>query len=517
MKKLILCSFGLLLLTKSYAQMSGSAIDQLTERTLKAFYVPGAAVAVIKDGKVIHSKGYGVRSLRTGLPVDENTVFGIASNTKAFTAAAMGILVDEGKLHWDDKVRDYIPEFKLYDPYVSDAFTIRDLLAHHSGLGPGAGDLMIFPDSSDFTVKDVIYNLRFLKPVRGFRTHFDYSNELYTVAGEVIARASGMSYEDFIEQRIMAPLGMNHSAAAFGRLKDTADVIDAHILRNGKATVIQRNAINAGHPAGGVNASLSDLEKWVLMQLADGKYGTAPQHQLFSSSVHRQMWSPQTIAGVAGPGPYNTHFSAYGMGWGISDITGGYIQVRHTGGLDGMVSQITIVPELGLGIIVLTNQEEPGAFIAITNQIKDGYLGIKGIDRIAENVKKMQAKHEYSNKVKDSVGRIVAQLAKNNVGSSVTTLYTGTFKDSWLGEVRIGLNKGKLWFASKRSPKLSGELLHYKGTTFVARWTDRGLNADAFVMFRLDENGKASGFSMKAISPDTDFSYDYQDLDFYRE
>jgi CubicO group peptidase (beta-lactamase class C family) len=173
---------------------------------MRAFDVPGIAVAVIKDGKVIHSKGYGVRSLNTKEKVDENTLFGIASNSKAFTAAALGILIDEGKLKWDDKVRDYIPEFKLYNPYVTEEFTIRDLLTHRSGMGLGAGDLMFFPDSSDFTLKDILYNLRFLKPVSGFRTKYDYDNNLYIVAGEVVARVSGKSWDDFVEERILRPI-----------------------------------------------------------------------------------------------------------------------------------------------------------------------------------------------------------------------------------------------------------------------------------------------------------------------
>src|SRR6187399_838747 len=193
-------------------QLSGSQIDSLTERAMKAFDVPGIAVAVIKDGKVIHSKGYGVRSLNSKEKVDENTLFGIASNSKLFTAAALGILVDEGKLKWDDKVSDYIPEFKLYDPYVTAEFTIKDLLTHRSGLGLGAGDLMFFPDGNDFTMKDIISNLRYLKPVSGFRTKFDYDNNLYLIAGEIVTRVSGKSWAEFVEEKIFAPLVMDKSS-----------------------------------------------------------------------------------------------------------------------------------------------------------------------------------------------------------------------------------------------------------------------------------------------------------------
>ena len=174
-------------------------LDSLVEKTIKMFEVPGMAVAIIKDGNVIHSKGYGVRSLHSRQKMDENTLFGIASNSKAFTAAALSILSEQGKLKLDDKVTDYIPEFKLYDPYVTEAFSIKDLLTHRSGLGLGAGDLMFWPDSADFTKKDIIHNLRYLKAVSPFRTKYDYDNLLYIVAGEIVSRVSGMSWEDFIE------------------------------------------------------------------------------------------------------------------------------------------------------------------------------------------------------------------------------------------------------------------------------------------------------------------------------
>lgn len=178
-------------------------IDSLVEKVLTTFDVPGISVAVVKDDKVIHAKGYGVRLLVTKQKVDENTLFGIASNSKAFTAAALAMLIDDGKMQWDDKVTDYIPEFKLYNPYVTEEFTVRDLLTHRSGLGLGAGDLMMWPDSNNFTKKDIIHNLRYLKPVSSFRSKYDYDNNLYIIAGEVIERVSGMSWEDFIEKRIM--------------------------------------------------------------------------------------------------------------------------------------------------------------------------------------------------------------------------------------------------------------------------------------------------------------------------
>lgn len=186
-------------------------IDRLVIRTMETFNVPGIAVAVIKDDNVVHMKGYGVSSIITGKKTDENTLFAIASNSKAFTAATLGILVDEGKIRWETRVTDIIPEFRLYNSYVTEDFNIKDLLTHRSGLGLGAGDLMLWPDSSLFTREEIIHNLRYLKQVSPFRTKYDYDNLLYIVAGEIVARISGQSWEQFVEQRIMKPLGMDRS------------------------------------------------------------------------------------------------------------------------------------------------------------------------------------------------------------------------------------------------------------------------------------------------------------------
>ncbi len=514
MRNFLLLICLLVSLQEIHAQpLSATEIDSVAERARKAFNVPGIAVAVIKDGNIIHSKGYGIRSLNTNLPVDENTLFGIASNSKAFTAFALGLLVDEGKLSWDDKVRKWIPEFKLYSPYVTEEFTIRDLLTHRSGLGLGAGDLMFFPDSSNFELKDIIYNLQFLKQVSGFRTKYDYDNNMYIVAGEVVKRASGMSWDDFVETRIMQPIGMTKSACSFDRLKDKSDVIDAHAEVEGKVKVIARSSLKVGHSAGGINSSIADLSKWVSLLLAQGKYGPN-NSQLFSTAVQNEIWSPQTIIKTGAPGYYNTHFRAYGFGFVIDDVKG-YKEMSHTGGLEGMVTQITIIPELKLGIIVLTNQQEGDAFISITNQIKDGYLGLKGKDWVSDLV---ASRNRQMAEAKTITDPIWAEINKAQINQAKIdfNMYTGTYKDPWLGEVLITERNGKLWFDSKRSPKLTGELLPYKGNSFVVKWRDRSMDADAFVMFRLDENAKAVEIKMKPVSPLTDFSFDFQDLDLTR-
>ncbi|WMW82466.1 serine hydrolase [Undibacterium cyanobacteriorum] len=498
--------------------LTAEQIDSLVERTLKTFNVPGISVAVIKDDKVVHAKGYGVRSIRSKLPMQTDTMVGIASNSKAFTAAALAILVDEGKLQWGDKVNNIIPEFKLYNPYVTEEFTVLDLMTHRSGMGLGAGDLMFFPDGSDFTIKDVIHNLRYLKQTSSFRSQFDYDNNLYIVAGEVIKRVSGLSWEDFIEQRIMRPLGMQHSAASISRLNKKDNQVEPHVPVNGALQIVPFKPNEVINAAGGIYSNIDEMSHWVRMQLNRGRYGHELQQRLFSEKVQHEMWSPHTIIPM-GPvgGSYNTHFTTYGIGWDVRDVKG-YKQVSHTGGLLGMVTQVTMIPELKLGIVVLTNQEQGAAFTAITNTIKDSYLGMPVVDRIKENADRVQKRDEEANKITAEVWKSIdAQMKANGKVKLDVTPYVGVYKDDWFGEVSISVNKvGQLQWASKRSPALIGDLSFYRGSSFVVKWHDRSFNADAFVNFQLDTDGNAQKITMKAISPLTDFSFDFHDLELRR-
>lgn len=496
--------------------LTTSQIDTLVERSMKTFDVPGIAVAIVKDGKIILEKGYGVTSLNTMQKMNAHTRFGIASNSKAFTTAALGILVDEGKLKWNDRVTDYIPGFKLYAPYVTENFTIRDLLTHRSGMGLGAGDLMIWPDSSTFTLNDIIHNLRYLKQVSDFRTKYDYDNLLYIVAGEVVARVSGMSWEKFIQTKIMDPLQMTESAPNYELLKDKNNVIDPHAPVNGKVQVIHRDWKYVADAAGGIYSSVHDMCKWVTMQMNDGKYGDDLSKQLLEKSTHEEMWTPQTIIPVHGPTPYNTHFASYGLGWFLSDEMG-YKVVTHTGGLAGIVTQVTLIPELKLGIIVFTNQQSGAAFRSITNTIKDSYFGIKGKDWVKQYKELVDKSVSDAKEITDKIWKDIDAAQQKNTVRVDFSKYTGTYTDPWFGDVIISEKNGKPWFDSKNSPRLTGEMVYYKGNTFIVKWNDRSMDADAYVMFTLDYQGNPDGIKMKPISPLTDFSFDFQDLDFTRK
>lgn len=514
MKKLLFIAIATFTTSLSFAQIKESKLDDVVARTMKAFNVPGIAVAIVKDGKVVISKGYGVANINTQQKVDGNTLFGIASNSKAFTTAALGMLVDEKKINWDDKVIQYIPEFKMYNDYVTNEFTIRDLLTHRSGLGLGAGDLMIWPDGHNFTPKDIIKNIQYLKPVSGFRAEYDYDNLLYVIAGEVIERVSGKSWCEFVENRIMKPLQMNNSAASWRRLKDTSNTIVPHVPTNGKLEIIKRYTNTIFDAAAGIYSSTNDMSKWVIAQLKNGKYGENNQNQLFSEAVHKEMWTPQTILPITGMKPYNCNFKTYGLGWQLSDINGN-LQVSHTGGLDGIVTQTILFPEIQLGIIVLTNQQSGAAFNAISNTIKDSYLNLKYPDHVEALYNERRQKEDNADKITDEVSAKVDENQMKRMKIDPMK-FIGAYVDNWFGEIDIYATKGTLRFKSKRSPRLAGSIFLYENNTFIVKWDNRSFHADALVYFDVNENGFGTHFKMKAISPLTDFSYDFQDLDFVR-
>lgn len=512
MKRLFAIGLTLLFISFSQAQgLSAAQIDTLVERTLKAFQVPGMAVGVVKDGKLIHAKGYGVRSLNNPKPVDANTLFGIASNSKAFTSAAIGMLVDEGKLKLDDKVRDIIPEFKLYEPFVTEDFRIRDLLSHRCGLGLGAGDLMFFPDSAVFSVNDAIYNLRFLKPESPFRTKFQYNNLMFITAGEIVHRVSGKSWFDFIEERFFKPLGMSGSYAQYNRIPDKSNIIEPHAICDKRLQVISHHNSELMSSAGTIFTNVNDLSKWVT-SVMNNMAIPGSDKTLVSKRFLNEMLNAQTPIQVGAPGTYATHFSAYGLGFFLSDVKG-YKQISHSGGLPGNVTQITMIPEIGLGIIVLTNQQEGGAFRAVTDAIKDSYLGITGMDRVTLYSTARNKNVANANRLVDSIYNLIAIQAKLKIKRDMNR-YVGTYRDVWMGDFNIAIENGKLIMRSVKSPKLKGELLFLKENMLLIRWFDRSFDADALLSFNTDTDNKITGFTLEAISPMTDFSFDFSDLEF---
>ncbi len=494
-----------------FAQMlTTSQIDSLANEDLQLFHVPGLAIGVVKDGNLIYSKGFGVGSLLTRKAVDSATLFGIASNTKAFTAAALGLLVDEKKIDWDDKVTRYIPEFRLYDRLATQEMTIRDLLCHRSGLATGAGDLMHDPDSTDFTVHDIIHNLRFLKPKYSFRSKFAYDNNLYLVAGEVIARVSKMRWEDFIEQRIFKPLDMKNSAASYYGCSKNPDLIDPHRSINDTARIVARYTSTKDDAAGGIYSNVVDMSKWLLMLMNNGKYGENGDKRLLSEQTVAALLSPQMPIGVGKPDAYNTHFAAYGLGWFLLDAKG-YKLIVHTGQDVGMVSEVCLIPELQLGIVVLTNSES-SAINAITYQILDGYLDVQHVDESSSSFARSQANERMTTRLKDSLFSDV--MRRQSIDHPDLRPFAGIYHDLWFGNATISIRNGRLWFAAQRSPQLRGFLLPYRGNTFFIRWQNPEVDADTFVLFKRRNAAKADAFTLDNALQGIGFNYD--DLLFQR-
>jgi CubicO group peptidase (beta-lactamase class C family) len=494
-------------------------LDSYVANSMKTFDVPGMAVAIVKDGKVLVAKGYGVRKLGDPTPVDERTMFGIGSNTKAFTTAALAGLVDAGKLSWDDPVYQRLPGFVMYDPYVSHEMTIRDLLTHRSGMGLGEGDLLFWPPST-YTRAEIIYKLRFMKPNSSFRSHYAYDNLLYMTAGQIIPAVTGVSWDDYIRQHIFAPLGMNNSNISNADFKAGDNYAFPHERVDGKLQVIHFEVLDNAGPAGSINSCAADMAKWVQLQLNRGKFVDGDS-RLFSERQSKEMWTPQTILPTGNPPPplagLKPNFADYALGWGLRDYHGHKL-AGHTGGVAGFVSRVMLAPEENLGVVVLTNAEEDGAFDSILYRVLDHYFGLPPTDWIAafKSVKDLEEKDAAETMKKAESAR-----AAESKPSLPLEKYAGTYNDAWYGPVTIRIGKekekdrdkdnGGLVVTFDHTPSMIGDLQHWQYDTFKAHWRDRTIE-DAFVTFSLKPDGSIDSASLAAVSPLADFSFDYQDL-----
>jgi CubicO group peptidase (beta-lactamase class C family) len=484
-------------------------LDTYVALVMKTFDVPGLSVAIVKDGKVVTTKGYGVRKLGEPALADENTLFAIGSNTKAFTSATLATLVDEGKISWDDPVYERLPGFQMYDPYVSHEMTIRDLLTHRSGMGLGEGDLLFWPHTT-FTRAEIIYRLRFMKPASSFRSRFAYDNLLYMTAGQIIPAVTGKSWEDYVREKILRPLGMNTTNLSNADFKPGDDYAWPHSKVEGKLRPIEFvNLDNAG-PAGSINSSVAEMAKWVLLQLNHGKI-PGREERIFSERQSHEMWSAQTILPAGerqGPlAALSGKFVAYGLGWGLRDYRGRKL-VGHSGGVAGFVSRVMLVPEENLGVVVLTNAEQGGAFDSILYHILDSYFGLAPTDWIA-------AYKEQREHTEKEAAEVMKKQETTRAADSKPSLplekYAGVYTDPWYGPVTLRMEGGKLVFTLDHTPKAIADLQPWQYDTFKAHWRDRTIE-DAFLTFTLRPDGSIDHFTMVAASPLADFSFDYQDL-----
>jgi CubicO group peptidase (beta-lactamase class C family) len=491
------------------AAQTPPGFDAYVKRVMETFTVPGVAVAIVKDGKVVLARGYGVRRMGEPATVDAATRFGIASNTKLFTATALAILVEEGKLAWDRPVVDYLPAFALSDPYVTRELTVRDLLVHRSGLGLGAGDLLWWPPSTHRR-KEIVRRLRYIPLATSFRSAYAYDNVLYLVAGEVIEAVSGRTWEEFVRTRILAKVGMAesdvlHSAAAAG-----GNVAGTHAEVNDTVRPIAPFLSDNTNPAGGIMSGANDMAKWMMVQLDSGR--VAEGGRLFSPASTSELWREVTPMPIVPPPAGLPHLrpqlSGYALGLDVRDYRGKFL-LQHTGGLPGYLSKVAMLPELRVGVAVLTNQESGAAFDAIAYRVLDHYIGVKAPDYPAVYA-------AIGRKDREELRAAARRAASGRDSTSGPSLplgrYAGTYRDRWYGDVVIERAGGGLAIRFAHSPSLVGNLLHWQHDTFLARWRDRELRADAYATFSLTASGAIAELRMVPASAAVDFSFDFQDL-----
>ncbi|HWA92185.1 MAG TPA: serine hydrolase [Rhizomicrobium sp.] len=490
-------------------------LDAFVAQSMKIFGPPGMSVAIVENGKTVLARGYGIRSIATKAKVDAHTAFPIGSESKAFTSAALAILVDRKKLKWDDRVVDKLPGFKMYDPYATEHMTVRDLLTHRSGLGLGEGDLLIVPATTRSRA-DIVHALRYLKPVTGFRETFAYDNILYIVAGALVEAVSGETWEHFVESHIFKPAGMKDAATAYDIAAKNGIALhmraDGPIQGLGSLRVVVHGLEGgASAPAGAINASAVDMGQWMQAQLGHGKLPNGTR--LFSDAQSTEMWKPIVVvrddAFPVAISALNPAFQDYGLGWFVENYRGHTI-VEHTGAVIGAVAALYLIPEKNVGIAVMINSEDGAARRAVAFRLMDYYLGLPAQDwnaTLKSVVDKMMAEGQKALKAQPE------QMKPDNKSSLPIAAYAGTYRDPWYGTTTVSAKGGgKLWMKFDRTPRMEGPLTHVAGDTFRVDWSDKMIEA-AYVKFDVAK-GKIAKIEMRPVSPLADFSFDYKDLNF---
>lgn len=493
-------------------------VDLDAQRVLQEMQVPGLAIAIVKDGELVAAKGYGVRQLGKPEAVDADTSFPIASLSKAFTAVALSMLVDEGKLRWTDPVTKYLPAFQMWDSYVTREITVRDLLIHNSGLGLGAGDLMWVPPTN-ITTDELVERIRHLKPVSSFRSRYAYDNVLYVVAGQVVAAVAGRPWLQAVQERILRRVGMTTTSADAAGLLATTNHATLHGTNEDDLVVpITAMSTSSVLAAAGLNATATDMARWMTVLLAQGRL-PGPQgadgktERLYSAARARELWSiwtPMSIgdapAALAATQP---DFLGYGLGFAVSDYRGRKI-LSHNGTLNGATVRMLLMPSLNLGVVVMTNQwHSDGARRALVLRVVDHYLGVPATDWVSAYRDLDQSAQV---RARAAVAAASARRPPKSGPELTAQAFEGTYADAWLGQASI-VREGAGWVLRfARSPGLVGDLEHWQAQTFVARWRDRTHKADAFVTFVLKPDASVAEVRMEAMSSDTDFSFDFHDL-----
>ncbi len=491
-------------------------IDAAVDDAVLRYELPGIAVGVIASEGAAYVRTAGVAAAGEDADVDRNTIFKIASNTKAMTAALLARLVDAGKLAWDDPVTKHLPGFRMHDPWVTRELQVRDLLIHNSGLGAGAGDLMLWPEPNTFTRTDVIRGLRYLVPKYSFRSRYDYDNTLYIVAGEVAAAAGGVSYDVLVRREIFEPLGMKRCQIGEWHRDAVGNVAQPHMRQDGRNVVIRADGEMVPDipmaAAGGIRCSLDDMLKWVRMWLDPERHGLVDGKPWLSNAQRDALWTahmpmPLTPRMREWDG---SHFSAYGYGWRLTDVDG-TSKVSHTGTLAGMYSAVVLLPEKKASFVLLINGDADEARTVLTQVLVKHFTAPDERHTVA-GVADLLAKERVKDEAKPDP--VVAARDRSTVAAAELGAKLGRYRDPWFGEVAICPHEQGVRFAAVKSPKLSGRVMRAGGRLLVD-WDDADVDAEAWLDFAGAAQAPAT-LVMAKVDPDADFSYDYEDLAFTR-
>ncbi len=463
MKKFILISI-IILLSAIFAfsqQVDLEKLDAYFEKTAKDWGVPGMSVGIVKDGEIVFSKGYGVTEVEKPAKPDGNTLYAIASNSKAFTSAVIAMLVQEGKLNWNDKVQKYLPYFELYNPYVSTEFTIKDLLCHNSGLGTFSGDVIWY--KSDLTSEEIIRRIKYIPNKFDFRNGFGYSNVMFITAGEVIKKVTGKTWGENVQERILNPVNMDRTIYSLQKLDEKENFATPHAFENEKNVPIPFVDWEEVGALGGIISSVNDISKWMIFNMNHGIIGKDTLLTPDSRNMLWKMHNPYMVDHTK-PNDFHTHFRGYGLGWGLADYHG-RLRVSHGGGYDGMISSVNMIPDEKLGVVVLTNGMNAPT-MAVTYYALDAFMDLEEKDWSAEML-------EQQNKRKSEDKRIQERKEKHVPGTKPSfTLekYSGTYKSLIYGNIEVKLENNKLRLYFEHTPELSATLEHWHYDVWEIKW-----------------------------------------------
>jgi CubicO group peptidase (beta-lactamase class C family) len=475
-----------------------SGLDAYLGQTHRNWGTPGMVVGIVKNGNLVFCRGYGEKTIGKNDPPDQNTLFAIASNTKAFTATALALLVQEGKIRWDDPVRKHLPYFTLYDPWVSETFTIRDLLCHRSGLGTFSGDVLWY--RSSLSVPELIKRYKHIQPEFSFRSGYGYSNLMYIAAGEVIAVASGQSYIRFIEERILQPLGMSRSTFLLARLPELGNYAQPHAYKEGQNFPIPWVSWETVASTGGLLTSVQDMARWVEMNL---NHGLWKGDTLLSTPLHNQLWSPHNGFVVDhSKSDKSSSFSTYGLGWQLSDYKG-HFRAHHTGGYDGMISSVQIFPDLALGIIVLTNGLR-APITAIPNYIADKLLlGRNERDWCAEQLRQLEKRETDDTRIPS---RLAARVL-NTTPSLTPDKISGLYHCPMYGDIKLLSKEDGLYLEFSHTPSFNCRLSHWHYNTWKMEWNEpQAWFGYATVQIETDPSNRPVGLEFDVPNDDIFFN-----------